>query len=182
VRAGPHLLGSRSRVCFIINQPPERSPTKATIRFYQRSACTMMLVQTKVQNSHIEGVGIFAAQFIRKGQEIWRLDERFDLVYPEKTVASFPPDMQDYFNRYGYPHMTRSGFIVLEIDNGRFMNHSEEPNTNFTDSELGWAIRDIQIGEELLCDYSEFDRTFTGFTGALVARTPVLEDQMASKR
>jgi uncharacterized protein len=182
VRAGPHLLGSRSRVCFIINQPPERSPTKATIRFYQRSACTMMLVQTKVQNSHIEGVGIFAAQFIRKGQEIWRLDERFDLVYPEKTVASFPPDMQDYFNRYGYPHMTRSGFIVLEIDNGRFMNHSEEPNTNFTDSELGWAIRDIQIGEELLCDYSEFDRTFTGFTGALVARTAVLEDQMASKR
>jgi uncharacterized protein len=141
----------------------------------------MMLVQTKIQNSRIEGVGIFAAQFIRKGQEIWRLDERFDLVYPEKTVASFPPDMQDYFNRYGYPHMTRNGFVVLEIDNGRFMNHSEIPNTNFTDAEVGWAIRDIQIGEELLCDYSEFDRTFEGFSGNLVARSPVFEGQRATE-
>jgi uncharacterized protein len=180
VYAGYVRRAARLRVVTLFNHPPKRSPTQATIRSYERSACTMMLVQTKVQNSHIEGVGIFAAQFIRKGQEIWRLDDRFDLVYPEKTVASFPPDMQDYFNRYGYPHMTRSGFIVLEIDNGRFMNHSETPNTNFTDAELGWAIRDIQIGEELLCDYSEFDRTFVGFSGSLVARTPVLEEQLAS--
>lgn len=126
----------------------------------------MMLVKTTIKNSCIEGVGVFAAEFIAKGTEIWRLDERFDLVYAQAAVETFPPDMQEYFKRYGYPHMQREGLVVLELDNGRFMNHSEEPNTDFTRPDIGFALADINVGEEITCNYFEFDPTFHGFNGA----------------
>ncbi len=49
----------------------------------------MMLVRTAIRNSSIEGVGLFATSFIPNGTIIWKLDERFDLVYPANVVASF---------------------------------------------------------------------------------------------
>ena len=95
-------------------------------------------------------VGVFAVDFIPAGTPIWALDERFDKVFTEEEVAGFPKNIQDYFTRYGYPHMERDGFVVLELDNGRFMNHSTEPNTDFTRPDVGYAIADIHPGEELI--------------------------------
>jgi hypothetical protein len=43
------------------------------------------------------------------------------------------------------------------------MNHSLSPNTDFTRPDIGYAIADILPGEELICNYFEFDRTFQGF-------------------
>lgn len=126
----------------------------------------MMLIATSVRASAIEGVGVFAVDFIPSGTPIWALDERFDKVFSVEEVASFPPNVRDYFDRYGYPHMERDGFVVLELDNGRFMNHSEQPNTDFTRPDVGYAIADIHAGEEIICNYFEFDRSFTGFEGA----------------
>jgi SET domain-containing protein len=129
----------------------------------------MMLVATSVRASAIEGVGVFAVDFIPAGTPIWALDERFDQVFTEEEVASFPKNVQDYFARYGYPHMERDGFVVLALDNGRFMNHSLQPNTDFTRPDVGYAIADIPAGEELICNYFEFDRGFTGFAVPVVA-------------
>ena len=139
----------------------------------------MMLVATSVRASAIEGVGVFAVDLIPAGTPIWALDERFDKVFTEEEVANFPRNVQDYFARYGYPHMEREGFVVLELDNGRFMNHSLQPNTDFTRPDVGYAIADIHAGEELICNYSEFDRGFTGFdTPAVAAMEPAFTAQM----
>jgi len=139
----------------------------------------MMLVATSVRASAIEGVGVFAVDFIPAGTPIWALDERFDKVFTEEEVASFPKNVQDYFARYGYPHMEREGFVVLELDNGRFMNHSLHPNTDFTRPDVGYAIADIHAGEELICNYFEFDRHFTGFdVPAVAVMDPVFAPQM----
>jgi SET domain-containing protein len=132
----------------------------------------MMLVATSVRASAIEGVGVFAVDFIPAGTPIWALDERFDKVFTEEEVATFPKNVQEYFERYGYPHMERDGFVVLELDNGRFMNHSLKPNTDFTRSDIGYAIADIHPGEELICNYFEFDRYFQGFDVPAVAVEP----------
>ncbi|MBN9259346.1 MAG: SET domain-containing protein-lysine N-methyltransferase [Hyphomicrobium sp.] len=132
----------------------------------------MMLVATSVRASAIEGVGVFAVDFIPAGTPIWALDERFDKVFTEEEVASFPKNVQDYFTRYGYPHMEREGFVVLELDNGRFMNHSMTPNTDFTRPDVGYAIADIHPGDELICNYFEFDRTFQGFEAPAIAVEP----------
>jgi SET domain-containing protein len=138
----------------------------------------MMLVATSVRASAIEGVGVFAVDFIPAGTPIWALDERFDKVFTEEEVASFPKNVQDYFTRYGYPHMERDGFVVLELDNGRFMNHIMTPNTDFTRSDVGYAIADIHPGDELTCNYFEFDRTFQGFEASARAVEPAYSVQM----
>jgi len=40
------------------------------------------------------------------------------------------------------------------------MNHSLQPNTDFRDSVFGYAIRDIAAGEEITCNYAEFEPDF----------------------
>jgi SET domain-containing protein len=123
----------------------------------------MMLVRTYLSNSSIEGVGIFSEEHIKKGDVIWRLEPKFDVFFNESEVDSLPPHMQDFVTRYGYPHLNKPGILVLELDNGRFMNHSLEPNTDFTRFDAGYAIRDIAPGEEITCNYFEFDPSFQGF-------------------
>jgi SET domain-containing protein len=36
------------------------------------------------------------------------------------------------------------------------MNHSREPDVDFSDIGNGWSTRDIQPSEELSCDYRHF--------------------------
>ena len=120
----------------------------------------MMTVPTYIGPSAIEGVGVFAATPICAGAAIWRLSEELDLLLTEAELAQLPALQRDFIDRYGYPHMTRPGLTVLEFDNGRFMNHDPRPNTDFTSPDLGWAIRDIAEGEEITCDYGEFDPVF----------------------
>jgi uncharacterized protein len=120
----------------------------------------MMIVPTYVGPSAIEGVGVFAAEPIRAGTAIWQLSEALDLLLTEDQLQRLPELQRDFIERYGYPHMTKPGLTVLEFDNGRFMNHDPQPNTDFTSPETGWAIRDIAAGEEITCDYAEFDPSF----------------------
>jgi hypothetical protein len=47
---------------------------------------------------------------------------------------------------------------VISADDARYLNHSLYPNLRtFADPDIDVSLRDIQIGEELLEDYSEFD-------------------------
>lgn len=46
---------------------------------------------------------------------------------------------------------------MLDVDNGHHTNHSREPNTDFRDATLGYAIRDIAAGEEITCKYADFE-------------------------
>lgn len=123
----------------------------------------MMLVRTHLSNSSIEGVGIYASEPIKAGEVIWRIEPKFDVFFTQNDIEKLPQHMQDFIARYSYPHMTKPGIWVLELDNGRFMNHSDSPNTDFTEFEKGYAIRDIAAGEEITCNYYEFDTTFQGW-------------------
>lgn len=125
----------------------------------------MLLIQSYVAPSPIEGVGVFAAETIPAGALIWRLDAGFDRLVRHEDVAGLPETFRTFAERYGYPYPHDPSFLVLELDNGRFMNHSPTPNTNFTDPDAGYALRRIEAGEELTCDYSEFDPAFEMLPG-----------------
>lgn len=116
----------------------------------------MILVPTYVGPSEIEGVGVFAAAPIRKGTRIWTLDESFDRVLSDAEIERLGEEQRAFVERYGYPHTTKPGLTILELDNGRFMNHSHAPNTDFSNPAFGVVIRDIAEGEEITCDYEEF--------------------------
>jgi len=142
----------------------------------------MLLVPTYIAPSHIEGVGVFAAQPIKAGTLIWRHEPSFDRSFTREAVEQMGPVQRDYVERYGYTHMRDRNLVVVESDNGRFMNHSENPNTDFTRPDCGHAIRDIDAGEEITCDYGEFEPDFMMQPGRLfVGGTAQAQREIASR-
>lgn len=125
----------------------------------------MMLVSTYVAPSLIEGVGIFAAVDIPAGAEIWRFSPAFDRIFTADELDALDHVQQEYVARYGYTHMEDRSLTVVETDNGRFMNHSAHPNTDFTRPDVGYATVDIPAGTEILCDYGDFEIDFAMLPG-----------------
>lgn len=125
----------------------------------------MMLVRTFLAPSKIEGLGVFAGEFIPAGRLIWRLDPKFDIFIHRSEITSLPDHLKDYIARYAYPHLEMPDVLILDSDDGKFMNHSDAPNTDFRDFSRGYARHDIRPCEELTCSYFEFDPTFRGFAG-----------------
>ena len=56
--------------------------------------------------------------------------------------------------------------IYGSCDDGRFTNHSHTPNLIQT-SHGSVALRDIEVGEELLEDYEAFDADFRSYSSQL---------------
>ncbi|HSG35617.1 MAG TPA: SET domain-containing protein-lysine N-methyltransferase [Sphingomonadaceae bacterium] len=125
----------------------------------------MMTVPTYVGPSEIEGVGVFAAAPIKKGDSVWRFDTRFDLLLSVSDILSLSEVQQAFITRYSYSHLVRPDLVIIEFDHGRFMNHSTDPNTDFTDPDVGLATRDIAEGEEMTCNYADFEPQFVMLPG-----------------
>lgn len=121
----------------------------------------MLRIPTYVAASSIEGVGVFAAEPVAAGTLIWRFDPDFDLLVAMDRYKASAPHVRDLLDRYAYPSPDHAGFLVYESDNGRFMNHAEDPNTDFSRHGAGVALREIAAGEEITCDYGEF---FPGYS------------------
>jgi SET domain-containing protein len=123
----------------------------------------MLMVSTYVAQSAIDGLGVFAGEYIERGRLMWSLNPKFDIFVRRSEIEGFPSHVQDFIARYGYPHLEMPGVIIVDSDNGRFMNHSLAPNTDFRVFDKGYALVDIAQGEELTCNYYEFDPAFAGF-------------------
>ena len=126
----------------------------------------MMLVPCYLAPSGIEGLGVFSHEYIRKGQNVWLNDPDLDVRIPVSKLDEVRPHVREFLERYSYPDWNRPGYLVLEGDEGRFMNHADEPNLDFSDGTHGIAVCDIPPGTELTCHYS----TFTD--GAIVMQPP----------
>ena len=124
----------------------------------------MILVKSKLDKSNIHGTGLFAEEFIAKGALVWKFDEKFDLVLTKEEVDQLSPAAKEQFLNYAYIGK-KSGKYILCSDDSRFFNHSLTPNVKCEvpenpDSEddlVCIAVQDIKVGEELTCDYREFD-------------------------
>lgn len=127
----------------------------------------MLLIPTYVAPSRIEGVGVFAAEDIPAGTLIWTLDPRLDRLLSPEEVAALPDVHQAFVERYGYPYPHDPRMTIVELDNGRFMNHSLAPNTRFSDPDAGFTRVAIAAHEELTCNYAEFDPAFEMLPGRL---------------
>jgi len=129
----------------------------------------MLLISTYVNQSSIEGLGVFSDEYVPCGRLIWSLNPKFDIFVKETELGALPPHMRNFIAVYSYPHLDMPGYRVVDVDNGRFMNHSLNPNTDFRVFDKGFALTDIAAGEEITCNYYEFDPGFAGFMAALPA-------------
>jgi SET domain-containing protein len=121
----------------------------------------MLMVKTRLGLSDIAGIGLFAAENIKKGTVTWRFMAGFDRLLTEAEIEALPEPAKSNILDHTYLDAA-SGLFVLCADNARFMNHADQPNTagvHEPGAIEGYdvATRDIAAGEELTCDYRTFD-------------------------
>ena len=122
----------------------------------------MLTIKASVKTSKIEGLGLFADERIPKGTTVWKFDARFDIFFDPEEVKNMAPIQKALVEKYAYLS-TETGKYVYCIDDSRFMNHSSVNNNLdvvlFPDEleTRGVANRDIEIGEERLINYRNFD-------------------------
>jgi SET domain-containing protein len=121
----------------------------------------MLKVKTKVKESSLGGLGLFADEFIPKGAIIWEYSPKFDISFTKEEFDKMDKIEQDLLLTYSY-FSKESGKFIYSIDNSRFTNHSSlNPNEGVVDmgkiETSGVALRDINIGEEILINYRTFD-------------------------
>lgn len=115
----------------------------------------MLRVKAKPKESKLEGIGLFAEEFIPAGTITWQYDADFDTAFDPETYDRLEENAKELFLKHSYFDYKLEKYILCS-DNQRFINHSENPNIKST-PEQDVAIIDIQIGEELLCTYSDYE-------------------------
>lgn len=120
----------------------------------------MLLVKTKIGESEINEIGLFAAEFIPKGKVIWKWHHGFEQEFSPTEVEALPEPARTVLIQRAYFSDSLQKFVLC-CDDARFMNHSESPNLRDGGGDdyqaETIAIRDIQIGEELTINYFEYD-------------------------
>ncbi len=121
----------------------------------------MLRVKTKLGVSKIEGIGLFADQFIPRDTVVWEFNPLIDLKLKEDEIATLAEGARQQVQKYSYRDEL-SGLYIFCGDDARFFNHEDEPNcASVTWGPFGGrtiAGRDIRPGEELTCNYRSFDR------------------------
>lgn len=112
----------------------------------------MFLIRTYLAPSTIHGMGVFAAEDVEEGSEIWRFAPPVDSVIPHEAVADLPPAAREFVETYTYESTWFGPGLVLNGDHARFLNHARNPNTD-NSGPVTRAARPIAAGEEITCDY-----------------------------
>ena len=121
----------------------------------------MLTVKTYLDKSNINGIGLFAGEFIKKGTITWKYNPIIDIYFTKEQYPTLPKNIREFIDEYGSLSKISDKY-VLSIDNTRFTNHSKTPNLDSIklgkEPELvAIANRDINIGEEMTINYKNFD-------------------------
>src|SRR5437016_5932336 len=101
----------------------------------------MLTVKTYVAPAGARGLGLFAAEPIRAGETWWIYSLDFDRVISPAEVAALPPLQREFLSTYG-THEPDGSFYVC-LDNARFANHSDAPNTSNIADAAGCVVRGV---------------------------------------
>lgn len=115
----------------------------------------MLLIKTKIAQSKISGIGLFADQFIPKGTVVWKFMPKFDLLMSEEEVNSLSEPAREQFYNYAFLDKKYNKYLLCS-DDARFFNHSDNPNCDERVDDITTAMRDIESGEELIVNYKDF--------------------------
>jgi len=110
----------------------------------------MLRVKTKLKESAINGIGLFADEFIPKGTVIFK-ESIFTKKFTEQEYEQLPQLQKEYIKHYCY---FLDDVWKCSLDNDRFMNHSDNPNTIEPDTLTTVASIDINIGDEITTNYN----------------------------
>ncbi len=128
---------------------------------FPNAVCTP--VEVRASSSH--GYGLFANEFIPKGTVWWRATESNVLLinhdqYRTLAGSTLAESVQGFLESiHTYCFYEREyDSLVLILDETRHINHSFSANAGGGQPMQSIALEDIQAGEEILEDYTIFDR------------------------
>lgn len=116
----------------------------------------MFLIPTFLAPSPIHGIGVFTREFIPAHTRIWEFTPGVDWRLRPEELAAFPEPYQSAIRNWCY--LDDDGSYVLCGDNAKFMNHADAPNCDDPEGLHTITNRAILPGEELTCNYRNFDR------------------------
>lgn len=124
----------------------------------------MFKVRVYIKESPNKGHGVFSKDFIPKGTIVWEFVEGFDIKVHKSQLDRLDEVQKEAVLKYFW----REGdHLYSSCDCSMFQNHSDDPNSvSFGDSQMA-ASRDIQPGEEITVDYSDFDEDFETYENTL---------------
>lgn len=126
------------------------------------------------------GHGLVARNRIPKGTITWSLGPK-DIVLAPGSPELDDPVLAAELPRHAY--VDRKGRYVFCRDEARFMNHSCAPTTTSIGSLCDIALRDIEAGEAITCDYAllNLPYEFACACGAATCRGVVTQRQFATR-
>jgi hypothetical protein len=121
----------------------------------------------EVRPSQAHGLGVFAVTDIPEGTKWWSGDLADMITISRQqfqALASSTPSpatdaLMSAVQEYSI-YLAALDLMVLIPDNGRYVNHADEPNSaaSVTGTLLrSVALRDIAAGEEIVEDYASYD-------------------------
>jgi SET domain-containing protein len=120
----------------------------------------MMLIETQVRPSAIHGLGLFAVHFVPRGTPIWRFQPGFDHDFAPAQFATLPALARRHTRWFCFVSRA-DGHVILSGDHACFINHTIQPNTGAAPDApppvVTLARRDIAAGEEITCNYFDYD-------------------------
>lgn len=114
----------------------------------------MLTIKTYIAAAGNKGLGLFAAEVIPIGTVWWKDDRNFNKLVSKQEVEFYPEVAKEFVYTYG--SMMENGDWYIYMDNGRFVNHSDTPNTNQIENGDWVTNKEISIGEEITCNYKTF--------------------------
>ena len=120
----------------------------------------MMLIETRVAPSAIHGLGLFTVKFVPRGTPVWKFQPGFDHDFSPDQFAALPPLARRHTRWFCFVSQA-DGHVILSGDHACFINHAPNPNTGAPPQAV-WpivtvALRDIAAGEEITCNYLDYD-------------------------
>ena len=120
----------------------------------------MMLIETIVRPSGIHGMGLYAVHPVLRGTPVWRFEPGFDHDFSPGQFAALPLLAQNHTRWFCFVSR-QNGHVILSGDHACFINHSTSPNTGAPPDAkppvVTVALRDIAAGEEITCNYFDYD-------------------------
>jgi SET domain-containing protein len=122
----------------------------------RNTSCVML------RPSPIDGIGVFAITQIPQGcRDMFSKPDPADqwVEVPHAEIASLPPHVRflvENYCLYDEHHYFVPAHGFTKMDLVCFLNHSNTPNVvSIDDGDYFEALRDIEVGEELLIDYGQ---------------------------
>jgi len=129
----------------------------------------MYLVPVSIRKSSIDGDGVFAESNIPKDTIVWQYTDGHDKKMTKKEFDKLDNGTKNELQRIAYLSPTTNVWVMPpEGDPACYTNHdSTGYNTSvvldekLSDEPLFVANRDIQAGEEITNNYTDFDNNST---------------------